>query len=168
MNPHCHSPHQAATPCRKCRAPVCSIEECSAAIASDYLSSPRRSIKAVVVAAALMRLLYRGPFARLVSLCRFTYLADAVVYVCFSARWSCRSILSAVALRAHGEQIRRAEIVTAGGDRPSVLLSSMRVSRPRDSDHSTFNTLARLHGTPGRRPAGLSPRQLRTVVRPAW
>src|ERR1700694_2682555 len=33
----------------------------------------------VVAAAAIMRILYRGTFVRLVSLCRLIYLADAVV-----------------------------------------------------------------------------------------
>jgi hypothetical protein len=36
-------------------------------------------IGAVVIAAANMRSLYRGRFVRLASLCRFAYLADAVV-----------------------------------------------------------------------------------------
>jgi hypothetical protein len=47
--------------------------------------SPRHSIKAALIPAAIMRLLYRGPFVRLVSLCRFIYLTNAVVYVCFSS-----------------------------------------------------------------------------------
>ena len=72
----------------------------------------------VAIPAAIIRLLYGGAFVRLVSLCRFTYLADAVVYVCFSSEMvSCRSIPSAVALRSHGEQDQRAEIVTPGSDR---------------------------------------------------
>jgi hypothetical protein len=67
---------------------------------------------------SIMRLLCGGPFVRLVSLCRFAYLADTVVYVCFSSEMvSCRSIPGAVALRSHREQDRRAETVTPGSDR---------------------------------------------------
>ncbi len=68
--------------------------------------------------ALITRLLYRGSFARLVSLYRFAYVADAVVHVCFSSEMvSCRSIPGAVALRSHREQERRAETVTPGSDR---------------------------------------------------
>lgn len=84
-------------------------------------------IKAVVVAAAaIIRILYVGTFVRLVSLCRLVYLADAVVYACFSSEIvSCCLVLGAVALRSHGEKIRRAEAVTPGGDcGPRVFLSS--------------------------------------------
>ena len=92
--------------------------ECNAAVGGNYLGSPRHSIKAVVVAAAaIMRILYRGTFVRLVSLCRLIYLADVVVYACFSSEIvSCRLVLSAVALRSHGEKVRRAETVTPGSD----------------------------------------------------
>jgi hypothetical protein len=70
----------------------------------------------VVAAAAIMRILYRGTFVRLVFLCCLIYLADAVVYACFSSEMvSCCFVL--VALGLHREQIRRAEIVTPGSDR---------------------------------------------------
>src|SRR5260370_2310340 len=55
----------------------------------------------VVLRPAVMRSLYRGPFVHLDSLWRLSYLANAVIHVCFS-----------------------------------------KVSRPRDSDHSTFDKQA--------------------------
>ena len=72
----------------------------------------------VAIPAAIIRLLYGDAFVRLVSLCRFTYLADTVVDVRFSSEMvSCRSIPGAVALRSHGEQDQCAGIVMPGSDR---------------------------------------------------
>src|SRR5258707_3286360 len=59
----------------------------------------RHSMAVVAIAATIIRLLCGGAFVRLVSVSRFTYLADAVVYGCFSSEMvSCRSIPGAVAL----------------------------------------------------------------------
>jgi hypothetical protein len=76
-------------------------------------------IVTVVILADIMRLLYRGPLLHLVSLCRFTYLGDAVVNpACGDSHCRQRSAASTF------------ELNMVGG--------------PRDSDYATFNTQARL------------------------
>ena len=72
----------------------------------------RDSMAVVAIPAAIIRLIYGDAFVRLVSLCRFAYLADAVVSVCFSSELvPCRSMPGAMALRSHGEQDQRAETI---------------------------------------------------------
>ena len=64
-----------------------------------------------------MRPLYRRRVLRLVSLCRFTYVADAVVYICFPSEIaSCRPVADAMVLRSHAGLIRCAEIVVSDTD----------------------------------------------------
>jgi hypothetical protein len=60
-----------------------------------------------------MGLLYRGPVVRLVSLCRFSYLADVIVQVCFTSE----IVSYCCTPSAVGKQIRCVEIVTPGSDR---------------------------------------------------
>jgi hypothetical protein len=110
-----------------------------------------------------MQSLYRGPFIRLVSLCRFAHITDAVVYVCFSSEMaSCCSILNAMALRSHGGQIRGAETVT-----PLVLLNSTWAAGLATATTPRSTLRLGLRETLSRRPAALSPRQ-QTLVTPEW
>src|SRR5262249_3667678 len=67
------------------------------------------------------------------------YILCAAVYVIFQSELaSCCFISNAMALRSHGGQIRRTETVTPSHFEPNIS------RRPRDRDHSSFNTRSQL------------------------